>query len=82
MALKCLAPHLLRDEEGPKRFEREEKAAPSLDHPNISAVHEINRVDGRTLLAMLFREDRFSVSASRKGQAATGFRLQTVTVLP
>lgn len=32
VALKFLAPHLLRDEEGRKRFEREAKAAAKLDH--------------------------------------------------
>ena len=32
VALKFLAPHLLRDEEGRKRFAREAKAAAKLDH--------------------------------------------------
>ncbi len=37
VALKFLAPHLLRDEEGLKRFHREAKAAAKLDHPNSTA---------------------------------------------
>ena len=56
VALKFLAPHLLRDEEGRKRFEREAKAAAKLDHPNICTVYEIDEADGRTFIAMAFLE--------------------------
>ena len=58
VALKFLAPHLLRDEEGRKRFEREAKAAASLDHPNICTVHEIDEAEGRTFIVMAFLEGR------------------------
>ena len=58
VALKFLAPHLLRDEEGRKRFEREAKAAASLDHPNICTVHEIDEANGRTFIVMAFLEGR------------------------
>jgi serine/threonine protein kinase/Tol biopolymer transport system component len=54
VALKFLAAHLLRNEEGRKRFIREAKAAAALDHPNICTVHEINEADGHTFLAMAF----------------------------
>jgi len=58
VALKFLAPHLLRDEEGRKRFEREAKSAAKLDHPNICTVHEIDEIDGRTFIVMAFLEGR------------------------
>jgi serine/threonine protein kinase len=58
VALKFLAPHLLRDEEGRKRFQREAKAAASLDHPNICTVHEIDEFEGRTFIVMAFLEGR------------------------
>ena len=58
VALKFLAPHLLRDAEGRKRFEREAKAAAKLDHPNICTVYEIDEVDGRTFIVMAFLEGR------------------------
>ena len=58
VALKFLAPHLLRDEEGRKRFEREAKAAAKLDHPNICTVYEIDEADGRTFIVMAFLEGR------------------------
>ena len=54
VALKFLAPHLLRDEDARKRFEREARAAAALDHPNICAVHEIDEADGRTFIALAF----------------------------
>ncbi len=56
VALKFLAPHLLRDEEARKRFEREAKAAAALNHPNVCTVHEIAEADGRTFIAMAFLE--------------------------
>ena len=56
VALKLLASHLLRDEEGLKRFHREAKAAAALDHPNICTVHEIDEVDGITFIVMAFLE--------------------------
>ena len=58
VALKFLAPHLLRDDEGRERFQREAKAAARLDHPNICTVHEIDEAEGRTFIAMAFLEGR------------------------
>ena len=43
VALKFLAPHLLRDEEGRKRFHREAMAAAALDHPNVCTVSKSTR---------------------------------------
>ena len=52
VALKFLAPHLVSDPEIHKRFEREAKAAASLNHPNICHVYEIDEADGKAFLAM------------------------------
>ncbi len=56
VALKFLAAHLVADEDIRKRFEREAKAAASLNHPNICTVHEISEANGRTFIAMAFLE--------------------------
>ncbi len=58
VAVKFLAPHLLRDEEARKRFEREAKAAARLDHPNICTVYEIDEDGGTTFIVMAFLEGR------------------------
>ncbi len=50
VALKLLASHLLRDEEARKRFHREAQAAASLNHPNVTTIHEIDEADGKTFL--------------------------------
>ena len=54
VALKFLAPHLLRDDDARKRFEREARAAAALDHPNICTVYEIDQADGKTFIAMAY----------------------------
>ena len=54
VALKFLAPHLVQDEEGRRRFQREAKAAAALDHPNICTIHEIDEAEGRVFLAMAY----------------------------
>lgn len=56
VALKFLAPHLLKDEESRKRFEREAKAAASLHHPNVCPVYEIAEGNARTFISMAFIE--------------------------
>ena len=56
IALKFLAPHLVQDEEGRRRFIREAKAAAALEHPNICTVYEIDEADGRTFIAMAYIE--------------------------
>ena len=54
VALKFLAPSLVEDEEGRRRFQREAKAAAALDHPNICTIHEIDEAEGQVFLAMAY----------------------------
>ena len=54
VALKFLSPAALDDEEEKARFLREAQAAALLDHPNIVAVYDIDKVDGQTFIAMAF----------------------------
>src|SRR5262245_62952807 len=46
VAIKILPPSYASDSERLRRFEREAKAAGSLNHPNVVAVHDVGGQDG------------------------------------
>ncbi len=52
VAIKFLPQHLTLNRESVERFEREAKAAASLNHPNIVIIHEIAEEAGQTFIVM------------------------------
>ncbi|MCZ6767394.1 MAG: protein kinase [bacterium] len=56
VALKFLPPHVSRETEALKRFEREAKATAALQHPNIVTIHEFGVHEGRHFIVMAYIE--------------------------
>ena len=54
VALKALAPHLLRDPAQRERLRREARAAASLAHPGICTVYALEEIDGELYIASEF----------------------------
>jgi serine/threonine protein kinase len=54
VALKILAPQLLKTERAHRLFLREVQAAAQLSHPNIVMAYDANEIDSRHYLAMEF----------------------------
>ena len=56
VALKFLPKEYTKDNDAKERFQREAKAAATLNHTNIVTIFEINEYDNQTYIAMEYVE--------------------------
>jgi eukaryotic-like serine/threonine-protein kinase len=56
VAIKVLAPSLVNNDHGLRRFEKEALAASALNHPNILTIYEFGILEGRQFIASEYVE--------------------------
>lgn len=85
VALKLLPEGLARDQVALQRFEREARAASSLNHPNICTVYEVEEHDHQQVIVMELLEGRSLKERIREGPISTDelldFGIQTADAL-
>src|SRR5919198_4123967 len=72
VALKALAPHLVRNPSHRERLQREARAAASLTHPGICTVYALEEIEGELYIASEFVDGRTLRDEIESGQPPSG----------
>src|SRR6266851_9274315 len=67
VALKFLSENLGRDQKAMQRFEREARAASSLNHPSICMIYEVEEHNGQPVIVMELLEGESLKERIRRG---------------
>src|SRR6516165_4429340 len=70
VALKFLPGNVGQDQKALQRFEREARAASSLNHPSICVIHEVEEHNGQPVIVMELLEGESLKERIRKGRMA------------
>jgi serine/threonine protein kinase len=85
VALKLLPENLARDQIALQRFEREARAASSLNHPNICTIYEVEEHDHQPVIVMELLEGKSLKERIREGPISSDelldFGIQTSDAL-
>ena len=85
VALKFLPDELTNDPQTLARFEREARAASSLNHPNVCTIYEIDKFNGAMFIAMELLEGQslrdLIASKPMKGETVVAIGIQVVAGL-
>ncbi|MFC1629597.1 serine/threonine protein kinase, partial [Gemmatimonadota bacterium] len=79
VALKTLSGHLTEDPEAQERFIREAQSASSLNHPNITTVHEFIEDDDTRLICMEYVEGKTIRNMVESGIVSVGKAIDIIT---
>jgi len=79
VAVKVLPGHLSHNPELRQRFEREARAASSLNHPHICTLHDVGRQDGIDFLVMEYLDGETVASRLERGAMPAGELLRCAT---